>query len=119
MEEGTQANSGSSLQVATVPWFRQLSCVLRKNLLLLSNRPIQLLIMFMSSVGSVLLAFLSIQSSEKDIDFATVPLTECGTVDPSYLDGFRRRGMYDELYNVPLTHNEPWRDGLSVNLLGE
>ena len=43
--------------LTTVSWFRQLRTVMRKNILLLSRRPLTLVVMLFSSVVSVLLAW--------------------------------------------------------------
>jgi hypothetical protein len=101
--------------ITTVPWLRQLSCVLRKNALLLTRRPVQVVLMILSSVGSVLLAFWAITGSELDTDFGTVPLTSCGTVELSYLDEM----PYDKKSQVPLSYNESFRGGLPVIVMGE
>jgi hypothetical protein len=106
--------SSGAPTVTMVPWLRQLSCVLRKNALLLSRRPVQVVLMILSSVGAVLLAFPA--STRGDyIDFETLNLTTCGTVDPSYLDGMD----YNKASHVPLSHNEPFRGGLPVIIMGE
>lgn len=43
----------------TVSWFRQLHTVLRKNVLLLSRRPVTISVMLISSIIGVLLAWLA------------------------------------------------------------
>jgi hypothetical protein len=112
-EPGSLPWSGAPT-VTTVPWLRQLSCVLRKNALLLSRRPVQVVLMILSSVSHVLLAFPAVTGSELDLDFGKLPLTSCGTVEQSYLDGMD----YNEAH-VPLSHNEPFRGGLPVKIMGE
>ena len=86
-QEQQQHSSGSSSTVVikTVPWLRQLSTILwYKNLPLLQRRPILLLIMVFSSVGSVLLAWPAGKDYKDDVVWP--PLNECGTIDPSYFD---------------------------------
>jgi hypothetical protein len=66
----------------------------------------------MSLVG--LIAFINISGLDM-IDFGTVPLTSCGTVEPSYLNEM----PYDDIYQVPLSYNEVFRGGLPVIVMGE
>ena len=100
-------------KVTTVPWLRQLFCVLCKNVLLLSRRPFYITFMCLSSVVSVLLAFPIVHRHEKPIDFGTVPLTACGTVVQHFVDSTTN------YLDIPLTYNEPWRNGLAVIVMGK
>jgi hypothetical protein len=92
----------------TVGWFRQLSCVLRKNALLLLRRPVSLFCMLISSIGSVLLAWARGKNGE---EFDATQFTQCGTLSSTYTE---------QSYNtVPLTLNENWRNGFAVTLMGK
>jgi hypothetical protein len=95
----------------TVGWFRQVSCVLRKNALLLWRRPVSLFVMFISSIGSVLLAWARGKNSIDADYFDATQLTQCGTMSNTYTES--------TLNNIPLTLNEAWRNGLAVTLMGE
>jgi hypothetical protein len=106
--------SGIAMKVPTVSWFRQLSCVLSKNFYLISRRPFTIFLMMFSSVLSVLLAWSS-GRDDPDWDFDEIPLAACGNVEDSFL----RSMNYTESQSVPLSHNENWRDGLAVTLMGK
>ena len=105
----------ASFAVTKVPWLHQLYYVLRKNAMLMSRRPVQLVIMCFSSVASVLLAFWLHEGSNYYVDFDTLPLTKCGTVDREYWRGLD----WDELEKLPLSHNMAWSDGLGLELMGK
>jgi hypothetical protein len=98
-----------------VGWFRQLSCVLHKNTLLLSRRPMSLLCMLMSSIASVLLAYARGKDNNDDSfegsRFNATQLTQCGTISNTYTEN-----SYND---VPLTLNEKWRNGFAVALMGK
>jgi hypothetical protein len=102
-------------KVENVPWFHQLRVSVKKNMLLLSRRPVQLALMCLSSVGSVLLAYSSSTTNEFEINFGTVPLTRCGTVDQTYLDDLQMEGGYNE---VPTSYNMHWDQGFPVTVMG-
>jgi hypothetical protein len=106
-------DSGMAMKVPTVSWFRQLSCVLTKNFYLISRRPFTIFLMTFSSVLSVLLAW-SAGQDNPDWNFDEIPLAACGNVEDSFL-----RSLDATLSNVPLSHNENWRDGLAVTLMGK
>ena len=113
-QEQQQHSSGSSSTVVikTVPWLRQLNTILwYKNLPLLQRRPILLLIMVFSSVGSVLLAWPAGKDYKDDVVWP--PLNECGTIDPSYFDELD----FEEREKVPLSLNDSWREGLPVAVM--
>jgi len=96
-----------------VPWLRQLSCVLQKNFILLSRRPIQVCLMMVSSIGFVLLAALDVsRSEEKKVDFGTVKLNKCGMVDLDLVD-------LDNIEKVPFSYNSVWIMGFPVTLMGK
>jgi len=95
----------------TVSWFRQLRIVLRKNFLLLSRRPVTLIVMLVSSIPSVLLAWAAGQNPQTD--FGAVSLTDCGTISSAYYDNL----TYTEQYETPISYNDVWRDGLPVTVL--
>jgi hypothetical protein len=52
---------------------------------------------------------------DPDWDFDEIPLAACGNVEDSFL----RSMNYTESQSVPLSHNENWRDGLAVTLMGK
>lgn len=56
-KESSGARAHDLPVVTTVSWLMQLHTVLRKNILLLSRRPLTLFVMLLSSVVSVLLAW--------------------------------------------------------------
>ena len=103
------ANTSSSLlrsppSFEKTGWMRQLSCVLRfKNALLLWRRPLTLLCMLTSSIGSVLLAWAFVRNPA---NFDATQLTQCGSIN-------------NNNYDSDLTLNESWRDGLAVTILGK
>jgi hypothetical protein len=107
-------DSGIAMTVPTVSWSRQLNCVLSKNFYLISRRPFTIFLMMFSSVLSVLLAWSS-GRDDPDWDFDEIPLAACGNVEDSFL----RSMNYTESQSVPLSHNENWRDGLAVTLMGK
>jgi hypothetical protein len=107
-------DSGIAMKVPTVSWFRQLSCVLTKNFYLISRRPFTIFLMMFSSVLSVLLAWSS-GRDDPDWDFDEIPLAACGNVEESFLRSLNQT----ESQSVPLSHNENWRDGLAVTLMGK
>jgi hypothetical protein len=113
-KEQIAPDSGIAMTVPTVSWFRQLSCVLTKNFYLISRRPFTIFLMMFSSVLSVLLAWSSGRDNP-DWDFDEIPLAACGNVEDSFL----RSMNYTESQSVPLSHNENWRDGLAVTLMGK
>jgi hypothetical protein len=99
------------IDMATVSWFRQLQVVLRKNFLLLSRRPITLVVMLVSPMLSVLLAWAAGQDLE--YDFGDVELTDCGTVSSTYY-----QNQADDIqYYIPLSYNDNWRSGLPVTIM--
>ena len=98
-----------------VPWMKQLKTVVFKNMLLLSRRPLQVALQSVSSIATVLLASLVAQRKDFDVAFGDVPMTDCGTVPGSYLDGLE----YDVRDEVPLSFNEGWRNGFAVLLMGK
>jgi membrane-bound metal-dependent hydrolase YbcI (DUF457 family) len=108
------ADSGIAMKVPTVSWFRQLSCVLTKNFYLISRRPFTIFLMLFSSVLSVVLAW-SVGRDDDEWNFDDIPLAVCGNVEDSFIRGLN----YTEQQSVPLSHNENWRDGLAVTLMGK
>jgi hypothetical protein len=108
------ADSEIATKLPAVSWFRQLSCVITKNFYLISRRPFTIFLMVFSSVLSVLLAW-SAGRDDTDWDFDEIPLAACGNVEDSFL----RSLNYTESVSVPLSHNENWRDGLAVTLMGK
>lgn len=107
--------------VQAVSWYLQLSSVLYKNLLLLSRRPLQVILMLLSSIGSVLLASLTADTNnnatDKYLDFGNVTLTSCGTIDGEYLSSLAENDP--DGATVPLSYNEGWRNGFAVTIMGK
>lgn len=99
-------------ELKTVPWLRQLKCVLRKNVLLLWRRPIMLFCMIFSSVFAVLLSWPAGQDND---DYDLPPLTDCGTIPYKYI---RELDLdYTELYKIPYSLTDSWRDAMPVAIL--
>lgn len=101
-------------KIENVPWLRQLVVAVKKNMLLVSRRPVQLALMCLCSVGSVLLAYMNSRNNEFKVDFGTVPLTQCGTVDPAYWKELEMQGYVA----VPNSYNMHWTRGFPVTLMG-
>ena len=102
--------------MATTSWLRQFQVLTTKNRRLLLRRPIHLLILLLSSVISVVLAW----AAGRDARGATgefPPLNDCGMVDPTYVLSLGNDLTYEERYNIPKSLNEPWRGGLPVWIL--
>jgi len=72
--------------------------------------------MLLSTVASVSLCAALVRGDPYGIkvDFADVPLSPCGTVDPIFFE--ENEAIYTE--QVPLSYNEAWRSGFGVELLG-
>jgi hypothetical protein len=115
IEDARSAKPSSSTKIEHVPWFRQLTVAVKKNMLLLSRRPVQLALMCLSSVGSVLLAYSTSSNNEYEVDFGTVPLTRCGTVHQDYLNEIEFGGSFVE---VPTSYNMHWDLGFPVTVMG-
>mmetsp|Transcript_305 Transcript_305/g.505 ORF Transcript_305/g.505 Transcript_305/m.505 type:complete len:355 (-) Transcript_305:2-1066(-) len=98
-------------------WFRQYEVTLTKNIKLLLRRPFHLAILLLSSVISVIFAWLAGRDARGPTgEFP--PLTDCGQVDPFYyanVTGPERD--WEAGQNVPMSLNEPWRGGLPVWLM--
>lgn len=116
--EEAASETSTTPKIKHVPWFLQLRVALKKNMLLLSRRPVQLALMCLCSVGSVLLVFTSISNNEYKVDFGTIPLTQCGAVDQAYLNELEREQGYDAVYSTPSSYNMQWARGLPVTLMG-
>ena len=108
--EESAAGDGAAPTLKTVSWLRQLDTVVRKNMLLLSRRPVTLGVMLVSSVMGVVFAWLA---GRPTADFGEVQLTDCGTVSSTYYDNL----TYTEQYNTPISYNDEWRDSMPVTLL--
>jgi hypothetical protein len=114
--EPTAHDSGIAMKVPTVTWFRQLGCTLTKNYFLITRRPFTIFLMMFSSVLSVLLAWSSGRDNP-DWNFDEIPLAACGNVEDSFL---RSLWTVDGVSSndIPMSHNENWRDGVAVTLMG-
>lgn len=104
-------------------WFRQYEVTLSKNVKLLLRRPFHLVILLLSSVISVIFAWLAGRDARGPTgEFP--PLTNCGKVDPYYIANVT--GITGDYYyyshwslgeKIPMSLNEPWRAGLPVWLV--
>jgi hypothetical protein len=114
--EPTAHDGGIAIKVPVVSWFRQLGCVLTKNFYLISRRPFTIFLMMFSSVLSVLLAWSSGRDNS-DWNFDEIPLAACGNVEDSFLRSlWELSGVSSD--DIPMSHNENWRDGVAVTLMG-
>eukprot|EP00573_Skeletonema_grethae_P008746 CAMPEP_0201706040 /NCGR_PEP_ID=MMETSP0578-20130828/47609_1 /ASSEMBLY_ACC=CAM_ASM_000663 /TAXON_ID=267565 /ORGANISM="Skeletonema grethea, Strain CCMP 1804" /LENGTH=1815 /DNA_ID=CAMNT_0048194413 /DNA_START=88 /DNA_END=5535 /DNA_ORIENTATION=- len=101
-------------------WFRQYEVTLSKNVKLLLRRPFHLVILLLSSVISVIFAWLAGRDARGPTgEFP--PLDKCGKVDPYYYANVTAEHYWDYYWsaenNIPLSLNEPWRAGLPVWLM--
>jgi hypothetical protein len=101
------------LQIKAVGYWRQFYVLLRyKNIPLLTRKPVHMLLMLLSSVGSVLLAWPAAENLPEDTIFPNV--TECGAVPPGFADSLQN---YEDQYKVAFSLNDPWQSGLGVTVL--
>lgn len=97
-------------------WYRQYEVTLTKNAKLLLRRPFHLAILLLSSVISVIFAWLAGRDARGPTgEFP--PLDNCGNVDPFYYFNVSQAGGYEATDNIPLSLNEPWRGGLPLWLM--
>ena len=97
-------------------WTRQYEVLLNKNFKLLLRRPFHLVILLLSSVLSVIFAWLAGGDARGPTgDFP--PLTNCGKVDPLYYADITKDNNYQAGQNIPSSLNEPWRGGMPVWLM--
>ena len=97
-------------------WFRQFQVLVTTHRLLLTRRPIHLIILLCSSTICMIFAWLAGRDA-RGPSGTFPPLTDCGMVDPYYV----ANSYYDsEMYawsntgEIPISLNEPWRRGLPV-----
>lgn len=106
--------------MGSTSWFRQFQVLVTANRRLLLRRPVHLFVLLLSSVPSVIFAWLAGRDARGPSgDFP--PLTDCGMVDPYYIIQTRTNSSQDYYYNqyeTPLSMNEAWRGGLTVWLMG-
>ena len=112
--------------MGSTSWFRQFQVLVAANRRQLERRPAHLLVLLLSSVASVVFAWLAGRDyrDPPSTDFPT--LTDCGIVDPYYI--LKKKEEYvddnygiwnDDLqYELRPSMNEAWRGGLSVWLMG-
>lgn len=102
---------------ATASWFRQFQVLLTKNRKLILRRPIHLLVLLLSSVVSVVFAWLA-GRDERGPSGDFPPLNDCGMVDALYYEKTIRECFdREDCYDIPISLNEPWRDGLPIWLM--
>jgi hypothetical protein len=109
-------------------WFRQFQVLVTANRRQLQRRPVHLLILLLSSVASVVFAWLAGRDYRDPPTADFPPLTDCGLVDPYYILKKREEyanktkttvdDYYDLQYELRPSMNEAWRGGLAVWLLG-
>jgi hypothetical protein len=113
--------------MGSTSWFRQFQVLVTANRRLLQRRPAHLLVLLLSSVASVVFAWLAGRDyrDPPSTDFPT--LTDCGIVDPYYilkkreeyyLNSTTMDDYYDLQYELRPSMNEAWRGGLCVWLMG-
>lgn len=118
------ANNGQTGSEASVPprfhavsWFAQFYWCLWKNYLLLSRRPIVLLLVLFSSVFAMLLSWgtRGRDPQDEDVLYPTADaFNDCGSLRPEYISSF----SYEDQAKLRLTLNENWRDGGAVAFMG-
>lgn len=94
-------------------WITQFRACLAKNRKLLVRRPIHLTVLLLSSVVSVIFAWLAGRDA-RGPQGEFPPLNECGQVDAEYYNNITDWTVKDE---IPISLNEAWRSGLAVFLL--
>ena len=94
-------------------WFNQFFYVSKKNVLLLSRRPLMMTVYLLSSVVSVIIAWVVGKDNEDAIyeDF-----DDCGTVpypiiEEKYSNDYEKRDL------VQFSLNEEWRNGVAIALM--
>jgi hypothetical protein len=111
--DGVMVMESAEAMVPRVSWLRQFRCVLKKNMQLLSRRPLTMFLMIFSSVCAALLAWPAGRDTNEELFPPIANLTECGTIPQSYLDSM----SIEEQNKVPISLNEEWRRGLPVAIL--
>jgi len=133
--EEIEEERGNPTNPKVTSWFNQFYYVLKKNLLLLRRRPIMMTIYVLSSVVSVVFAWLVARENDQMI---IEEFDDCGTVPYSTLDEkygnswshhyyFYNDDNYDDNYDdvddhptmadVQFSLNEKWRNGSAVTLM--
>jgi hypothetical protein len=111
-QNGHESEITWPFQIKTVGYWRQFYVLVRyKNIPLLTRKPVHMLLMLLSSVGSVLLAWPTANDLPKDTIFPNV--TECGAVPPDFINSL----SYEDQDKVAFSLNDPWRAGLGVTVL--
>ena len=130
--------------MGSASWLRQYEVTLQKNYKLKLRRPFHLSILILSSVLSVIFAWLAgndgrgpsgdfpvclVCFTDLHIMFQNIPhlsshilclyqpLTDCGQVDPYYVANITKDNNWSAGQTIPLSMNEPWRGGLPVWLM--
>lgn len=105
-------------------WLPQFRVTTRKNLLLLSRSPLLLTVMCLSSIVSVIFAYLVVRTEDEESHLTSEgALTACGTVDSNYWDRLFNENIaqggnpYDSDPDVPISYNSKWKNGFAVTLL--
>lgn len=99
-------------------WFRQFQVLVTTHRLLLTRRPIHLIILLCSSTICMIFAWLAGRDARGPTG-TFPPLTDCGMVDPYYVANSLDSEMYgwSNTGEIPISLNEPWRRGLPVECL--
>mmetsp|Transcript_22129 Transcript_22129/g.48128 ORF Transcript_22129/g.48128 Transcript_22129/m.48128 type:complete len:1680 (-) Transcript_22129:165-5204(-) len=98
-------------------WFRQFQVLLTKNRKLLHRRPIHLVVLLLSSVVSVVFAWLAGRDA-RGPSGEFPHLNDCGMVDALYYKEVTDACQSYECYSsIPISLNEPWRGGLPIWLM--
>jgi hypothetical protein len=118
------ANNGQTGTQASIPprfhavsWFAQFYWCLWKNYLILSRRPIVLLLVLFSSVFAMLLSWgtRGRDPQDEDVLYPTADaFNDCGSLRPEYINSM----SYEDQTKLQLTLNENWRDGGAVAFMG-
>jgi hypothetical protein len=105
-----------SLPSATTPFFTQLYWTVHKNLLLLSRRPLMVLLMLSSSLLSVLLSWAAGRDTDTDTDTDT-PLPEMDQCNSVPFEFYNELEWNERSSKMKYSLNDRWRNGLPVAVL--
>lgn len=100
-------------QFDRVGWFQQYYWATRKNIILLSRRPIFLMILVLSSIVSVVLGWLIGRDPDPE-DIIKPEYDQCGAIDQLFLEDLD----WEERDKIQRTLSEKWRYGGPANLMG-
>lgn len=113
------SSAPSAAPSSSSSWFRQFQVLVTTHRLLLTRRPIHLIILLFSSTICMIFAWLAGRDA-RGPSGTFPPLTDCGMVDPYYVANSYDSEMYyggSNTGEIPISLNEPWRRGLPVECL--